>query len=104
MSIKFFFNKTVDVMRLETTTGTDNEAFGATHLIGISCCIQPLDDSFGEDLSGSYGKDSLMFCAVQDIKEGDKIVDGATEYRVVGIESFFFINQSHMELRIRLTQ
>ena len=105
MSISYFFDRKVDVMRLEATSGTeDNEAFGATHLVEIKCCIQPLDDSFGESLEGAYKKDFLMFCGVQDIKQGDKVVDGAVEYLVAGVESYDFIGQKHMEIRLSLTE
>ena len=104
MPINQHFDNTVDVMRLEAVSGTDNEAFGATHLIGVSCQIQPLDDSYGEDLEGSYGKNFVMFCSAVDIKQGDKIVDGSTEYLVVGVESYDWQGFSHMELTIRLTE
>ena len=104
MSLTFFFDKTVDIMRLEDTANTDNEAFGSTNVADVSCIIQPLDDSYGEDLEGSYGKDFLMFCSVIDIKQGDKVVQGATEYLVQSIESYDFVGQTHIEARIRLTK
>lgn len=101
-----FLDKTVDVKRLEDTSDTDSQAFQA-HLDGTSaviCNIQPLEDSYGEDLEGSYGKDFVMFCKVVDIKQGDKIVDNSVEYIVQGVESYSFQGLSHMELRIRLTK
>ena len=106
MPISQFFDNEVDVYRLADTADTDNQAW-AVHLTGtqeVSCQIQPLDDSYGEDLEGSYGKDFVMFCSVVDIKQGDKIVDGSTEYLVVGVESYSFQGFSHMELTIRKTQ
>ncbi len=106
MPIDQFFTSEVEVKRLEDTTDTDNEAF-QDHLVGtsaIKCQIQPLDDSYNEDLEGSYGKDFVMFCAVVDIKQGDKIVNDSVEYIVVGVESYDWQGFSHMELRIRLTE
>ena len=103
MPISQFFDNEVDIERLEDTADTDNEAFQA-HLSDVSCQIQPLDDSYDEDLEGSYGKDFTMFCAVIDVKQGDKIVDGSVEYMVVGVESYDWQGFSHMELRIRLTK
>lgn len=106
MPISQFFDNEVDVYRLADVADTDNEAWVA-HLDGASavrCQIQPLDDSYDEDLEGSYGKDFVMFCAVVDIKQGDKIVDGAVEYMVVGVESYDWQGFSHMELRIRKTK
>lgn len=106
MPISQFFDKTVDIYRLEDTADTDNQAF-QVHLDGtaaVSCNIQPLEDAYGEDLEGSYGKDFVMFCPVVDIKQGDKVVDNSTEYIVQGVESYSFQGFYHMELRIRLTK
>lgn len=106
MPIAQFFDNSVEVKRLKDTAGTDNEDF-QDHLVGddaVSCMIQPLDDSYGEDLVGSYGKDFTMFCLVVDIKQGDKIVDDGVEYIVQGVESYSFQGFSHLELRIRLTK
>lgn len=102
-AISQFFDKQVAVKRLTGTAGTDNEAYG-DHLSEVSCQIQPLEDSYGEDLEGSYGKDFVMFCEVLNIKQGDKIVDGTVEYLVVGLESYSWQGFSHMELRIRQTK
>jgi len=107
MPISQWFNNEVDVYRLSDVADTDNQAWVA-HLDGtseVSCMIQPLDDAYGEDLEGgSYGKDFVLFCAVVDIKQGDKIVDGSTEYIVQGVESYDWQGFSHMELRIRITK
>lgn len=101
--ISQFFDNEVDIKRLADTADTDNQKWD-DHLSGVYCQIQPLDDSFSEDLEGSYGKDFVMFCNVIDVKQGDKIVDGSVEYLVVGVESYSFQGFSHMELRIRLTK
>lgn len=96
------FEKSVDVQRLspETESGDDRESYAA-HLTGVACHIQPIDDSYSEDLDGSFGKESLMFCETHDIENGDRIIDGEIEYKVIGIKKFNFMGDTHMELRIR---
>jgi len=103
MPISQFFDNEVDIKRLADVAATDNEEWD-DHLSEVACQIQPLEDAYGEDLEGSYSKDFVMFCAVIDVKQGDKIVDGEVEYLVAGVESYDFQGFSHMELRIRLTQ
>ncbi len=101
MSIHVNYNRTVDVERIAEDAGP-TESYAA-HLSGVPCHIQPLDDSFTEQLTGSYGKDWLLFCDATDILEGDLVTDDAdVEYKVVGVESFHFLNQPrHMEVRLR---
>ncbi len=100
MSIDIQYNKTVKTQRFTAGAG-DLESY-QDNILGVRCMIQPLDESYSQDLDGSYGKDSLMFCDSADILEGDRIVDGADEYRVVGVEVFNFLGQvRHMEIRIR---
>jgi hypothetical protein len=96
------FNKSVTVQRLSVKTSHIGDEKYANHLTAVACHIQPLDESITEDLSGSFGKDYLMFAYVQDIVEGDQVVDGSDKYKVVGVESYEFLGQNrHMELRIR---
>lgn len=102
--ISQFFDNTINIDRVGATSGEDDTESWATHLEGVSCQIQPLDDAFSEDLAGSYGKDFVMFCGVIDIQQGDKVIDGDDEYLVKGVESYSFQGFSHMEIRIRLTQ
>ncbi len=97
------FTKTITTKRLTDVFGTDNQDW-QTNLSNIQCNIQPLDDSFSEDLSGSYGRDYLMHCDLADIIEGDKIVEDTTEYLVKGIRRMEIGQFSIMELRIRLCQ
>jgi len=107
-----YFNKTINTQRLvneleespESLESPEDTEEYRLYLENIPCQIQPLEDSFGEDISGSYGKDFLMFCGVCDIKEKDKIIDGELEYIVNGVEEYNFLGKSHMELRIRLTK
>ncbi len=102
MSIELNYNKTVLVKRLSPIDESEKESY-EDHLIGIKCEIQPLEESYTEDLTGSFGKDWLMFCDAVDILEGDKIIDGDITYKVIGVESFEFLGEvRHMELRIRL--
>ena len=95
------FNKVVTVQRLDADMVGYTEEY-ANHLLNVACHIQPLDDSYSQDIEGSFGKEWLMFCNVFDILEGDRIVDGSDEYRVVSVESYKFLCENrHMELRIR---
>ena len=95
------YDKTITVKRMvEDESGIGEEY--VEFLTAIPCHIQPLDETFSTDLDGSFGKNSLMFCDVSDILEGDRIIEGANEYRVVGVESFHFLGADrHMELTIR---
>lgn len=94
------YNKMVDVQRVVDDSG--NTEVYDDHITDLPCHIQPLDETFVQDIEGNFGKDWMMFCAVNDILEGDKIIDGADEYRVTGVESFEFLGSPrHMELRIR---
>jgi hypothetical protein len=103
--IEALFDKTVDVYRLaaEDESPNDTEDYAA-FLSGVACNIQPVDDSFREDMIGGYIKEFLMFCPVCDIQEKDRIVDGYDTYIVSGVKSFSLLGQSHMELRIAKTQ
>lgn len=102
--ISLQYNETVAVKRLTDGSGVVRE-FG-THLASVSCVIQPLDSEISGDIDGGFGKEWLMFCAEADIQEGDRVIRGtgetAKEYRVTGVESFDFIGNSHMEIRIRI--
>ncbi len=93
------FNETVNIERLADGTGNVEEY--DSHISSLSCAIQPLDDSYTEDIDGNFGKNWLMLCSAQDILEGDKVINGSTEYRVVAVKSLDFIGESHMEIVIR---
>jgi len=102
--IGYQFNETVAVRRLTDGEGVVRE-FG-THLADVSCVIQPLDSEISSDIEGGFGKEWLMFCETADIQEGDRVIRGTgeteKEYRVTGVESFDFMGNSHMEVRIRI--
>ena len=99
--INIEYNQIVDVSRL--TSAVNNTEEYSSHLTGVRASIQPLDDSFNEDLVGSMGKDRLMFCEVLDIVENDKVTFDSKVYRVVAIENFndFRRQEQHMEILIR---
>lgn len=102
INIESNYNKNVTIKRLVDESGNDNVEEYVEHLEDVPCHIQPLDDSYGQDIEGSFGKEWLMFCDVQDILEGDRVIDGEIEYRVVSVESYDFLGvPRHMELRIR---
>jgi len=99
------FNKTVKTQRFavitESGADTDKEQY-EDYILDLDCHIQPIDESTNQDMDGNFGKDYLMFCETADIEENDRIIDGADEYRVVGIKKFNFLGEDrHMELRIR---
>ena len=95
------YDRSVTVQRLDDQTSSYTEEY-VNYLMSVPCHIQPLDDAYNQDVEGNFGKEWLMFCAVRDILEGDRIIDGAVEYRVVGVESFRFLGEDrHMEVRLR---
>lgn len=98
------YNESVAVERLTAGTGVVRE-FGV-HLADVSCCIQPLDSEISQDIAGGFGKEWLMFCETVDIQEGDRVLrtvnEVEKEYRVTGVESFDFMGNTHMEIRIRI--
>lgn len=99
MSIDRNYNKIVNTQRMQDDSG-NTESY-QDYLISIDCMFQPLDESFTEDLDGNFGKDSIMFCGILDILEGDRIIDGPDIYRVAGVEKFDHGRNAHMEVRIR---
>lgn len=92
-----YYDKTISTKRLSEITSTKKENY-VTYLTGVKCLIQAFIQSFDEDIDGSVGKDYNMFAEVKDIKEGDIIVDGSNEYKVVGVNIYL---GSHMEVVIR---
>jgi hypothetical protein len=95
------FDKIARVDRLTPIEDTNQKEF-TTHLASVSCHAQPLQDEITQDIPGGFGKDFLMFSDNVDIAEGDRVIIGSDEYRVVGTESFNFNGSSHRETRIRI--
>lgn len=100
MSIENHYDKTATVERLATVEG-NKKAFSA-HLASVSCLIQPLTDEVSEDMAGGFGKDFLMLSPIVDIAEGDRVIIGEEEYRVMGTEALNFGNNQHRETRLRI--
>lgn len=107
MSVETFYNTKVNVLRLVKDTGEspeDTEEYQVCKdLEDIHCLIYPLDESYGQDLEGTYGKDSMMITAGNIvILEKDKIIsqDGK-EYVVVGVRGYSFMGTDLTEVRIR---
>jgi hypothetical protein len=104
--IESLYDETVDVKRLTQVDDGSKKDFQA-FLDDVACHIQPLEDNITQDITTGFGKDLLMFCAVADIREGDRVERTISsvvyEYRVVAVENYnnFFRRPSHMELRIR---
>jgi hypothetical protein len=99
MPIEDHYDKNINTERLSEESGISEYD---PNLTGVAAHIQPLDEAYSEDLDGSFGKDSMMFCAVVDILEGDRVIDGTDEYRVVGVKKYKFLGEDkHMEVRIR---
>jgi hypothetical protein len=103
INIEANYDKTVIVERIaDVDSGDAGEEEYKPHIASLSCHIQPLDESFSQDIDGQFGKDWILFCKVSDILEGDRITDGSDVYRVVGVETFNFLGENrHMEIRIR---
>lgn len=99
--MNLFTNKTVNVFSLTSAPSADTEAYQLT-ISDLSVHHQPSEDSFSEDMDGSYGKDSVMLTALRDdIKIEDKIVDNNDEYLVRGLRRLEFMGFSVLELRVR---
>jgi len=105
MSIAQFANTIIRTKRLvKESEDISNETY-QDYLTDKPAHIQPLDDSYGEGLDGSYKKDFLMFCELCDIKQGDKVIDSdGKEYVVSGVEEYEWQTLSHLEVRISLVK
>ncbi len=101
--MEMLFDKIVNTRRLTDVLYTDTEVY-ADFLTGVSCNIQPLEDSYSQDFDGNYGLDFLMFCKSNDIDIKDKIIYNDIEYIVVGKEHYSLLGKEHLELRIRITK
>lgn len=104
-AIRAHFDKLVTIQRLdfveESGDPTDKQTF-INHLLNVACHIQPDEASPSEDIPGSMGKRYIMYADSQDIAEGDRVLDGSDEYRVIGAEKFEFLGRArHMEIVLR---
>lgn len=104
-AIGFNYDQSADIERLdfveESGEPTNKQTF-ENHLLDVPCHIQPDEAAPSQDLPGSLGKRYIMFCDVQDITEGDRVVIGSDRYRIIGKETFEFRGSNHhMELVLR---
>lgn len=95
--LEILYNKSISTQRIEDESGSNVEEY-EDYLAGISCTIQPLDDSYTEREPGQFSKNFLMFCDVCDILDGDKVIDGAIVYKVIGLQVLEVLDHSHMEV------
>jgi len=75
-----------------------------TNLASVKCHVQADTDDITKDGTATFGKDWLMFCAIVDIIEGDRVTIGSNKYRVVGVSQYPALSgrTSHMEVKLRL--
>lgn len=108
--IKDLYNEFVNVERLVVILNDEDEPTNKkefeTHIENLNCHIQTLDEKISKDITEGFGKDLKLFCDVQDIIEGDKIIRNTQttkdEYRIVGLKNFNnYGDNSHMEIIIR---
>lgn len=101
MSISRMYNTSATTERESAVGDSTIKKVFVSYLGAFSCHIQPLDAALSESLQGGFGKEWIMFCAVLDIKSGDKVISDSVEYRVTGVEVFDFSREPHMEVTIR---
>jgi len=109
--LESFYTKTARVDRLTTVTEVIDDVPTATakknyttHIASLACHVQPLDDTITQDIPGGFGKNFLMFSAIADIDEGDRVIIDSVEYRVMGTEALSVGNNPHQETIIRVFQ
>ena len=101
-AIEKHYTETATISRMTDILGTDKQALEDI-FIDIPIHLQPLQDSFSEDIDGGYGKDFLMFTKSREIKQGDRAIINGNEYRVMSVERYEFLDRAkHMECRVRL--
>jgi hypothetical protein len=100
--IEKHYTKTAQIQRFQTTTGAKKALSVA--IANVPCHIQPFSGDETQGLSGSFGKEFLMFCAsTHDIKDEDQIFVDDLKYRIISIEKFAFMRQcKHQEIRIKV--
>src|ERR1043165_1367026 len=106
--LESFYTKTARVDRLTTVLDEESSPTAkidyTTHIESLACHIQPLDDTITQDIPGGFGKNFLMFSAIADIDEGDRVIIDSVEYRVMGTEALSLGNNPHQETIIRVFQ
>lgn len=101
MNIQRFYDRTAITQRQDFVVGSTIKKEYVSKLTSFPCHVQPIADSLAVALPGSFGKTWIMFCPVDDIDEGDKVLVGTDEYRVVGVKTFDMSADPHLEVTIR---
>jgi len=104
--LESFYTKTARVDRLTTVLDDEDQPTAkrdyTTHIASLACHVQPLDDTITQDIPGGFGKNFLMFSAVADIIETDRVIIDSVEYRVIGTEALSVGDKPHQETIIRI--
>ena len=101
LSIEKHYTKLATIKRMTDIVTTEQQELVELH-VDVPCHVQPLQDSFTEDVVEGYGKDFLMYCAVLDIQQGDRAFVDGNEYRIMSIEKYGLRGSHHLEARIRI--
>lgn len=101
MAISNYFNRSCTLLREDFVSGSDIKKDFVQVGDQFSCHFQPLDEAIGQDGQGAFGKNWLIFCALRDIREGDKVVIDGGEYKVAGVQNYDFSGNPHLEVLLR---
>lgn len=97
--IERMYSQTATTQRQSYVSGSTIKMALSNNLSSFPCMVQPMSAEYGAIMPGGFSKMWIMFCAVADIKAGDKVVvDGTDEYRVSGVETYDFGKNDHMEV------
>jgi hypothetical protein len=106
MNIDKNYNEYVDVERLGYESGSGDMKEFSPFIINLYCLIQNFDEKIGQDITYGFGKDQLLFCGLNNIKEGDRVIrnEGGSDvdYRVTAVKRFYQGQNAHMEVKIRV--
>lgn len=98
MPITRFFDRTIAVKRMNTSTQT----YCATST--IDCHIQQLSDQNDSIAIANYGATHKCWIDISmDVRDGDKVIHDGNEYQVVAIDKkdYGFAMNEHRELFLR---
>ena len=100
MSLINFFNKSVVIRRLETTSGYKKN-FVSTGTIDAH--IQRLSDEDSFQIYGASGATHKLWCDVaENVEAGDKVVDSeSNEYDVVAVNKQDYGANTHLEVILK---
>jgi len=100
MSINHFFNKSIIIKRLETTSGYKKN-FVSTGTIDMH--LQKITEEADFQAFGVLGATHKAWCDVNDdVQEGDKVTDpDGNNYKVVGTNKQDFGHNVHLEVILK---